>query len=139
MANIEMYDYLSSYTVDFTSSALNLSPQESIIEDGNKRQFSRYGDDGSEEIISYSNDSIFYITMKWNNERSSDIGTVMDYYHSTSKGNGSARTFKWYNQADGHTYVVRFSGGLTRMIVPGPYNFGIQALPTVKLRILGTT
>ncbi|MFB5622444.1 MAG: hypothetical protein ACE5RH_00445 [Nitrosarchaeum sp.] len=139
MANKEMYDYLSSYTVDFSSSALNLSPQEVITEEGSKNQEIKYADDGSEERISFSNDSIFYATLRWNNERSTDIGTVLDYYHSTGKGNGAARTFKWNNISDGHTYVVRFDGNINRTIRPAPYSFGLQALPSVRLRVLGTT
>lgn len=139
MADKEMYDYLSSATVNFTSSALQLSPQEVIQEDGSKNQMIKYSDDGSREVISYSNNSIFYITMRWNNERSSDIGTVMDYYHSTAKANGVSRTFKWYNVSDGHTYCVAFDGPLSRTIRPAPYSGGLHALPTVRLKILGTT
>lgn len=139
MASKEMYDYLSSYTVNFTSSAINLSPHEQIIEEGSKRQFVRYGDDLSEERISYSNNSIFYVTLQWINSRSSDIGTILDYYHSTAKGNGMARTFKWNNISDGHTYVVRFDGALNRKIVPAPYSGGLHSLSSVRFKILGTT
>jgi hypothetical protein len=139
MANKEMYDYLTSATVDFTSSALQVIPQDVIEEVGRKHQIIRYGDDASEERISFSNDSIFYATLRWNNEKSSDIGTVLDYFHSTRIGNGNARSFKWSNTADGHTYTVRFDGDITRTIRPGPYTFGIQAMPSVRLRILGTT
>lgn len=139
MANKEIYDYLSSATVNFTSSALQVSPQEQIRERGEKNQLVRYGDDGSEERITYSSTSIFYVTLIWNNERSSDIGTIMDYYHSTGKGNGIARSFKWYNHADQHTYVVRFDSNFERIIRPAPYTFGLQALPSIRLRILGTT
>ena len=139
MANKEMYDYLSPITVNFTSSALNVKPQDVIEETGVKNQLIRFGDDGSEERISFSNTPVFYVTMRWNNERSSDIGTVMDYFYSTARGNGVSRSFKWDHPIDGHRYVVRFDGDITRTIRPAPYAFGIHALPSVRLRILGTT
>lgn len=139
MANKEMYDYLSSATVNFTSSALQVSPQRQVKEIGNKNQIVRFGDDGSEERITYSSNPIFYVTLMWANERSTDIGTIMDYYYSTSKGNGVSRSFKWYNHADQHTYVARFDGEFNRNISPAPYTYGIHAIPSIRLRILGTT
>ena len=36
----------------------------------------------------------------------SESGTLMEFWHSTSIGNGRVNTFKWAHPDDGHVYVV---------------------------------
>jgi len=138
LASKELFDYLSAATVNFTSSALQLSPQEVIEEMVTKNQMVRYGDDGSEERISFSNSPIAYVNLRWPTEMAANIGTIFDYWMSTGKGNGIARSFK-LNYGDGHTYCARFADDVTRTMRPGPYALGIQGVPQMKLKILGTT
>ena len=135
MADKELYDYLSTVTPDYTSTTLTVSPSEVIIEEGEKSCVILTGDDGSEERIALSNSSIFYVTLRWNNKNSSDAGTIVDFYHDATKGNGMARTFKWTCPVDagGHTYVVRFAGKLNRNIsVPG-----YHTIPDIRLKVVG--
>ena len=54
--HIEMYDFLSASTADYTSTDLNVSPQKILEESGSKNQIIHMGDDGSEERISLDND-----------------------------------------------------------------------------------
>jgi len=135
MANQELYDYLSTVTPDYSTTTLSVSPSDVIVEEGEKSAVILTGDDGSEERIALSNTSIFFITLRWNNKDSSDAGTIIDFYHDPTKGNGISRTFKWTAPADagGHTYVVRFAGKLNRSIsVPG-----LHTIPDVRLKVVG--
>ena len=75
------------------------------------------GDDGSEERVSLSDDSIFYCTLIWTYKNASDAGTIMDFFHDAAKGNGNAESFKWTHPTDGHSYVVRFDGPLDRHLI----------------------
>lgn len=133
MAAREMYDYLSSATAD-NNYTLNVSPNKVIVEEGSKKQLVRIGDDGSEERISFSDDSIFYVTLIWTYKNESDAGTIMDFYHDADKGNGIAETFKWLSP-DGHIYTVRFDGPLRRQLIA---TNGIRYdFPSVRLRVVG--
>ena len=136
MANAEIWDYLSSTAVtpDYNAT-LSVTPQQVITEAGEKHQVAHIGDDDSEEIISFSDDSIFFVTLKWNNLSEADAGTIFDFYHDSSKANGMARSFKWAHpgETDSHTYIVRFATPLSRSIKPG-FLFGVAS---VKLKILG--
>ena len=129
-----MFDYLSQVSAD-NNETLNVIPNKIITEDGSKTQVIHIGDDGSEERISLSDDSIFYCTLVWTNRNESDAGTIMDFYHDAAKGNGNAESFKWTHPTDGHSYVVRFDGPLKRNLLShGAVYFGFS---NVRLRILG--
>lgn len=125
-----MYDYLSAVTPDYNS-YFSVSPQEVLTEEGYKKQEIHIGDDGSEERISYSSASIFYIIMKWNGLSKADADTIVDFYHSESKGNGMARTFLFSHPTDGHTYVIRFDSMLPRTIS------AIHSFNNIKFRVVG--
>jgi len=131
-----MWDYLSVVTPD-NDVIFDVSPNKVIVEDGNKNVTIHTGDDGSEERIALSNTSIFYVTLIWTNRNASDAGTIMDYYHDASKGNGMAESFRWLHgsPADTHIYTVRFAGKLSRQLIAGPTV--IYSFPSVRLRILG--
>ena len=106
-----------------------------MVEEGSKSQIIHIGDDGSEERISLSDDSIFYCTLIWQYRNESDAGTIMDFYHDAAKGNGNAESFKWAHPIDGHTYVVRFDGKLPRQLhSTGTTTFSFQ---NIRLRVLG--
>ena len=132
MANAEMYDYISQATADHDET-LSVDPQRAIPEIGTKNQIIHLGDDGSEERISLSDDSVFYCSLEWPVLSESDAGTLLDFWHSSSKGNGITKTFKWSHPTDGHTYVVRFAGDLTRDLQLGKI-FGVTQ---VRLKIIG--
>jgi len=136
MAAKTMWDYLTVATPD-NDVILDVSPNKVIVEDGNKNVAIHTGDDGSEERIALSNTSIFYVTLIWTNRNASDAGTIMDYYHDASKGNGMAESFRWLHgsPADTHIYTVRFAGKLSRQVIANPTV--IYSYSSVRLRILG--
>ena len=125
MANAEIWDYLSAtpVTPDYNA-VLDVSPRQVLVEDGEKNQIVHMGADGSEEIISFDDDSVFYVDLQWDRITEADAGTIFDFYHDTAKGNGIARSFKWTNQAeltDPHTYTVRFASSLPRSVRPAGF------------------
>lgn len=140
MAAKEIWDYLSAtpVTPDYNAT-LTVYPQRVLVEEGEKNQVVHLGDDDSEEVISFSDDSIFFVELHWDDGISeSDAGTIIDFYHDSAKANGRARSFKWTNYSeisDEHTYVVRFASALHRRRRPPT----IHEIANVRLRILGRT
>lgn len=132
MANKEIYDYVSSGGIPDNDVTLSITPQSVIPEEGDKNQIIHLGDDGSEERISFSNDSIFFVTLEWGNIDESESGTIMDFFHSTAKGNGRNKTFKWEHPTDGHTYITRFATKLSRLRLKADI-FGITQ---IRLKVL---
>ncbi len=136
MANAEIWDYLSATPVTPDYDAfLSLTPQRILVEAGQKNQIVHLADDDSESIVSFSDDSIFYITLQWEHLTEADAGTLFDFYHATAKANGMARSFKWTHpgETDSHTYIIRFASALSRKIRPG-FDFGFAS---IKFKILG--
>ena len=133
MAAKEMFDYLDAQTADYTTTTLSITPQNVMVEAGTKNQVVHTADDNSEEYISFSNDSIFYVTLQWEILDEADAGTIFDFFHDSTKGNGITRTFYWEHPTDGHKYVVRFAEALPRSI-SHPEIYGIQQ---IKLRVTG--
>ena len=131
MAAKEIYDYVSTITSD-VDQTLSITPQGRVTEKGFKNQKIHMADDNSEERITLSTGSIFYLSWAWNVLLEADSGTVMDLYHDAAKANGMGNSFKFTGH-DGHTYVVRFDMELSRTgrLVT---RWGI---PGVRLRILG--
>lgn len=133
MAAKEMFDYLDAATADYTTATFNVTPQQVMNEIGTKNQVVHTADDNSEEYISFSNDSIFFVTLQWEILTESDAGTIIDFFHDAAKGNGITRTFYWEHPVDGHTYVVRFNGELSRSITH-PELYGIAQ---IQLKVVG--
>lgn len=131
MAASEPYDFLSIVSADYDYT-LAISAQGKVTEEGYKNQIIHLGDDNSEERITLTTGSIFYVSWDWAQLSESDSGTVFDLYHDPVKANGMGNSFKWTGH-DTHSYVVRFAMNLTR--------FGNAStrwgIPGVKLRILG--
>ena len=136
MSAHEIYDYLPSILVvpDYDY-ILDVSPQSVIIEDGYKNQIVHLGDDDSEAITSFSDNSIFHVRLTWQVLNEADAGTIFDWYHDPAKANGMARSFKWQDHgvSDIHTYVVRFASKIPRTIKIAQI-FGFSG---VLLKILG--
>ena len=136
MAAKEIWDYLNAtpVTPDYNA-ILDIAPQEALWQDGYKNQIVQIGDDDSEAIISFSDDSIFYVRLRWKKRTESESGTIFDFYHDTAKGNGIARSFKWedHGTTDTHIYTVRFASKVPRSIEPASL-FGFAE---IRLKILG--
>ena len=127
----EPYDFLSILTPDYDYT-LSLTAQDIVTEEGYKNQKAHLADDNSEEVVTLSSGSIFYVTIPYTILSESDSGTIHDLYHDPVKANGMGRTFKFLSY-DGHTYVVRFNGKLGRTAGPG-IRWGV---PSISLRLKG--
>lgn len=131
MAASEVYDFVSTVTPDYAQ-AIGILPSGEIAEESSKSQIIHIGIDGSEERISFTTTSIFYIEIQWNVLSESDAGTIFDWYNDSAKANGTQRSFK-YTWGDGHTYVVRFDSPLPRR-GQAVSRYGIGS---IRLKILG--
>jgi len=127
----EPYDYMSIVTPDYDYT-LVIKAQGNVTEEGYKNQVIHLADDNTEERITLSTNSIFYISWDWGLLSESDSGTIFDLYHDPVKANGVARSFK-LTAYDGHDYVVRFAMNLQRT----GNSVKRWGLPGVKMRILG--
>ncbi len=132
MAAKEMWDYLTAAAANSTS-LLNVTPQRTLNESGRKNQIVHIGDDGSEQIVSFSNDSIFTVALRWKVINESDAGTIFDYYNSTALGNGMSRSFRWQHPTDGHQYTVRFASDPSRI----RQEVALYGFSDTTLKILG--
>lgn len=132
MSAAEIYDYVPLATPDYNYT-LTLKAQGEITEEGYKNQVIRRADDNSREVATISSGSIFFVSFDWKLLNESDSGTIFDLYHNAAKANGMARSFRWGSLYDGHTYVVCFSGPLTRR-GNAVSRWGI---PQVKFEIIG--
>ncbi len=132
MAAHSMSEYLSIIAADYAVT-LDNPLQIVITEKGKKNQFVNLGDDGSEERISLSDDSIFYVDIQWPRKSESSIGDIVDWFHDTAKANGRNRTFQWAHPTDTHIYVARFNCDLDRTISRGL----IHGVPNCQFKILG--
>lgn len=130
----EMWDYLAAtaVTADFTSATFDVNPQRLMVEDGMKNQVVHLADDDSEEVISFGDDSTFFVTLEWPVSSATDTGTIFDFYHDSSKANGWARSFYW-SSPDGHTYTVKFRSALPRGRASGL----IYSVDRIQLKIVG--
>ena len=120
MANVEMYDYLTTVTSD-NDVTLSVTPQTTLVENMTRNQVVHLGDDDSEEVINLSDNNIFHVNLQWDYVNESDSGTIADFWLSTSKGNGMSESFKWEHPTDGHTYVVKFR--------KNPFNRSLRNVP----------
>lgn len=126
-----MYAYVPLAEPDYDE-ILDVTPHNTITESGEKSQEIHTGDDGSEERISLSNQTIFYLKLQWSKPTSAEVDVILAFYHDPAKANGRARSFK-YAHIDGHVYVVRFDSKADKEI----QSSGRYAVPGVTLRVLG--
>lgn len=134
MSDKEMFDYLSTVTPDYSAITLTIKPQEVVREEGQLNQSIHLGADGSEEVVTYSTKKIFYVNLLWPRKSSSDIGTILDFYYDSTKGNGIARSFKWDHPTDGHTYIVKFRDKMTRGI-----HYFQHGIDNIRLKVIGNS
>ncbi len=128
-----MADYLDIAVPDYLTETLSLSPQDTMTEDASKNQTVREMDDDSVEVISLSDTPVLSVTLKWDILSASEADTLMDFWLSSSKANGRARTFKWAHPTDGHVYVARFNDDISRDIKTA----AIMGIASIELRIEG--
>ena len=134
MALKEMYDYLSTGITLNSTVVLNVKPTHIVTELGEFKDSIHIGDDGSEErILLGTSTPIFYASLYWSNQDTTDIGTVYDVYFNSSYGAGRTKTFMWDHPTDGYTYITRFESQLSRSIMMP----NIHSIPSCKLRVLG--
>jgi hypothetical protein len=131
MAASEVYDFVSVATPDYNAE-IGILPQGEIQEQSAKNQKVHYGVDGSEKVVSFESNFIFYISIGWKSLSEADSGTIFDWYNDPLKANGTQRSFK-YIWGDGHTYVVRFVDKLSRV----GQLVSLYGISGVKLKILG--
>jgi len=131
MAASEPADFLSVVTADYDYT-LAIKAQGKVSEESCKNQVIHLADDNSEERITLSTGSIFYVTYPINQLSEAESGTIFDLYNDPVKANGKGRSFK-LTAYDGHSYVVRFDSKLTRT----GNSVNRWGVPGVKMRILG--
>jgi len=131
LAASEVYDFVSTISPDYAAT-LGVTPQGVVSEESSKSQVIHTGVDGSEERISFTTTSIFYITLNWNVLTEADSGTIFEWYNNSAKANGMQRSFR-YAYGDGHTYVVRFDSPLPR----SGQHVSRYGLTGVRMKVLG--
>jgi len=131
----EIYNYVSSLAADYAT-VLNVKPHKILTETADKKQILHEYDNGSIDVVSYSDTSFFNITLQWDSITEAEAGLIMDYYVSASKANGRARTF-YITLPDGYTYVVRFLGPLQRVVTPNLMAASRRGIAQVTLRVEG--
>lgn len=133
MAASEVADFLTVVVADYNYT-LSIKAQGSITEEGWKNQVVHLADDNSEERITLSTGSIFYIAYPINQLSESESGTIFDLYHNPVKANGIGRSFYLATyDSSGVDYIVRFDGKLTR----SGNAVTRWGLPGIRFRILG--
>lgn len=139
MANAEIYDYLTTITPDYSTTEFGFDgttqilPQGVIFEEGAKNIKIHMAEDDSEQRIGISTDTRFYVRMQWAFLNESESGALIDFYHNTSKACGTLNSFYWTHPTDGHTYVCRFTGLISRR----KDNNDRWGIPQIRLRVLG--
>ena len=108
MAADYLYSYLSTVTPGYSTTTLNVAPQNSIEIYSDKTQIVFYTDANTTLVVDVNSTARFRVILNWEKLNPADSGTIMNFWRDSAKANGSATTFKWYNHADTHTYVVRF-------------------------------
>lgn len=136
MAAQEIYDYVSSLAADYTTVELSVTPQKILTEIADKKQSIHEYDDGSIDVVSFSDTSYFTITLLWTAITAVDAGTIFALYNNSSQANGRENTF-YFHHPDGHIYTVRFMGPLKRSYSTNLFAAGRLAIDTVTLRVEG--
>lgn len=134
MANT-MADYLPTKTADYTATTLSITPQETLEEQGQKKQKAHEFDDGALSVVNLSSANYFKVTLQWNIISDTDAWVILDFWQDSAKANGRENTFYWEHPTDGNTYVVRFMSSLSRTREAGLV--GYQQVSQVTLRVEG--
>lgn len=130
----DMSTYLSTKVADYIAEELTISPQNVMIEEGQKRQYYHEYDDGELEVVTTA-DSFFTVKIEWTWMSNADAATILDFYHDPLKCNGKTKSFYWLHPVDGNTYVARFATDLTQIDTVEKPN--AKEIPPLTLRIEG--
>ncbi len=129
-----MADYLDVVTPDYDWT-LDITPQNVMVEQGEKNQIVHEYDDGKIQVVTKS-DSIFIVTLEWKTITNANAEIILALWHDSAKANGLERTFKWQHPIEDTVYVVQFiEQPLQQKIVGGKP--GYKEIPSVKLRVAG--
>ena len=101
-----MYN-LSTIAADYTTTTLDITPNQVLTVVGSKAQVIHEMDDGSVSVISESDTSAYQLQLQWNVLTEAEHAIIMDFWHSTEKANGMKNTFKWFHPITEITYVVK--------------------------------
>ena len=134
MSGKTMSDFFDGTTVADYGNTLIIKPMGKVTEEGFKNQVIHIADDNSEERITLTTGSMFYVSWSWEVLSEDEAGLVMDFYHDPNKANGIGRTFKWLAH-DTNTYVARFDCKLPR----SGQNLDQWGYPEIRLRVLGVS
>lgn len=116
-----MADYLSVKAPDYSTTSLELSPQDVLTETATRNQVVHEMDDGTKEVISLSENNIFTVTLSWEVLTEEEADTLFDFWIDSDKANGYANTFKWEHPTDSHIYVARFASDISKDISTSIY------------------
>jgi len=128
-----MYRYLQYKTADFIDEIFSVSPTTILPQTGEKSQIAHEFDDGSVAVVGVSSRNYFTVELQWAYISPTDHATLMDFWHSESKGAGRRRTFYWAHPLDGVTYTVRFMGPMTSSY----FSIGHLQMSSIVLRVEG--
>ena len=131
-----MYHYLSSMTADYTTTELDIVPHKILIETADKKQAIHEYDDGSIDVVSFSDTIFFNVALQWDAIPVADAATILDFYASSTKANGRERTF-YITLPDSHTYTVRFLGSIQRSVTTNLMAAGYRTVAQLNLRVEG--
>ena len=130
-----MYDYLLVKTPDY-GGIFDIAPQVVLTEKVSKSQAVHEYDSGNVDVVSFSDDPIFLVTLQWEALSEADAGTIFALYTDSGKANAQENTFYW-KHIDGHTYVVRFAGPLSRSYKVNTHPSGWRSIDQITLRVEG--
>ena len=133
MAQFLMSEYLSTVSAGYAYT-LSVTPQDEILITPLKTQAMLFTD-ANEPLIVNSNDATkFRVKVTWKTLELADAETIMELWCDTTKANGMATSFRWYNPADDKTYVVNFASA-PRLVHFASTNF--QSVNEVEFLIRG--
>jgi len=128
-----VYRYLTNQAADYTTATLSVTPTTVLPQTGEKTQVIHEFDDGSVSVVGVSASNFFTVQLQWAYISTADHTTLMDFWHSESKGAGRRQTFYWDHPLDTKTYTVRFMTPLTTS-----YNtVGNLSVSQITLRVEG--
>lgn len=130
-----MADYLITKEADYISEELAIVPQGTLDDTADKIQSVYESDNGSVNVVSFSNDNFFSIKLQWDLLTLEETEFIQSLWLSANKANGRERTFYWVHPSDGYTYTVRFMSPLSRVQEGNISSF--RTISSITLRVEG--
>lgn len=130
-----MADYLITKEADYISEELAIVPQRTLNDTADKIQNVYESDNGSVNVVSFSNDNFFSIKLQWDLLTLEETEFIQSLWLSANKANGRERTFYWIHPSDGYTYTVRFMSPLSRVQEGNISSF--RTISSITLRVEG--